>query len=447
MDLVSRHNASILSGITQDLWNQSSDMNLDIHQLKDRVFQAAAQVLKNTDIYIEGKKYLSTKNIQQIKQKYHQLSEKIAKKIAVKQRIVAASTNSIMMGISALRERHGTQNLSPVEQKEAFNKLSKDQKETLYADYYQLMACQVSYGQWEKGTIFPGPHPSQSNYKVEDVITNDRGLQIVVLIPTPKNKDNPLEVPIFCCRGTILSNPHHLLDDMKKNIGQYGLKNSKGQIGTALKELSTLYGPAVLTGHSLGGAVAQGIAAEFCDHTNEQHQPLIKVVYHFGSPGVGKKVADQFQQKKEKLAQNEAGVAKAPLVYCYRHKEDIVPLAGGPHIDADYEVEVDPHPQRTYACLSATMKAFHNLMGFVSQAPTKTLINRVKSEQQIDQTKGKNMTLRKLIEGIRRFIGEIYYKRKFIRQIQDQQRMENKNERIKSVVLKLKQWVDNPPAS
>ncbi len=186
----------------------------------------------------------------------------------------------------------------------------EDQK----VEFYRICGSQISYEHWK-----PGESIGYLGYHVDEVIRNTKGLKIVVLVSNEKNRP-----PILCCRGT--RGRQNLRDDLEMNIGKYGYTPSSKQIEEKIKALNTKYGPVVLTGHSLGGAHAQMIAAHLTAHTD------IKEVYHYNSPGVGKKYADMFEKAKK-------GKEPPPIVYSVRHQNDLIYHAGGRHITADHTIK------------------------------------------------------------------------------------------------------------
>ena len=57
---------------------------------------------------------------------------------------------------------------------------------------------------------------------------------------------------------------------MSHYIGQYSFQDSKDEIVKVMKEVTKEYGSAVVTGHSLGGAIAQAITAQGLHTTQNQ---------------------------------------------------------------------------------------------------------------------------------------------------------------------------------
>ncbi len=205
------------------------------------------------------------------------------------------------------------------------------EKESLLEDYYQIAGCKIAYGAWQVGDKILGPHPDLPDYQVHKIIKNKKGLQLVCLIPTTPNPDCG---PIICCRGTT-SNPHNWVDDMKKNIGLYSVGDSLEEVSETLKEMTNEYGPSVITGHSLGGAVAQIVTTKCFDACLDQsEQPCIKALYTFNSPGAGENIKQEYKQKKTQHP------LLAPTVHYYYHVGDVVVLAGRGRIPATKKIKL-----------------------------------------------------------------------------------------------------------
>ena len=123
---------------------------------------------------------------------------------------------------------------------------------------------------------------------------------------------------------------------MNKHIGQYSFEKSDNQILQTLTEVTKKYGSAVVTGHSLGVAIAQVMTAKFCGLTNpSSEQPLIKSTYHFSAPGVGQVIASEYKNKLKNLPKE-----RQPHVASYYHTGDVVVMAGGEHLEPNTRTEL-----------------------------------------------------------------------------------------------------------
>jgi pimeloyl-ACP methyl ester carboxylesterase len=286
---------------------------ISLEQLNALVTQATLNVLGDMALsYKLGKKRLSEKQIKKIGIEFENLKAKVNQTAKAAADYQALTAHQYMAMISRIRERQ----MAPAEDEKLF-------KETLLADYYQVMGCIVSYGEWKEGETVLGPGHGLPDYKVHKVIKNEQGLQIVVL--EPLTKAGIPASPIFCCRGTT-ANLHNFLDDLNHHIGDYSFQASREEIGKTLQKLAENYGPAIITGHSLGGAIAQLITATFGDRKTTTGKPQIEAVHHFCAPGVGQQAANRFRKIPKE---------SRPKVYQYYHARDIVPLAGGPHLPTD----------------------------------------------------------------------------------------------------------------
>ena len=154
--------------------------------------------------------------------------------------------------------------------------------ELLEDTYLEHLAHQVAYPGLAKGLQLPG------GYKVDQVFNNTKGLIAYGLVATdPKSGKKP----ILLFQGTESeTNQAHFLSQLRNNIAP--------EIGEAaiLPDIQKLdpwlvQNPnTILTGHSLGGAKAQQLAAI--------HSKGISEIVTFCSPGVSQQTAEQFGRKK-----------------------------------------------------------------------------------------------------------------------------------------------------
>jgi hypothetical protein len=197
-------------------------------------------------------------------------------------------------------------------------------------DFYQICGQEIGYGDWKVGEIVDAGQ-NMGTYKIDKIITNEKGLHITVLIP--QEEGHP---PVLCCRGTV-NNLHNIIDDMGKVIGLYGFEPSEEEILETLRKLAIDHGPAVITGHSLGGALAQVIAAKLGDYTitrssDGQEVSLVKEIYHYNAPGIGKKMKNAYMSVCSRL---QADGVVCPKIFSFRHVNDVVSLTGSDHLPAD----------------------------------------------------------------------------------------------------------------
>ncbi len=218
--------------------------------------------------------------------------------------------------------------------------------EDILLDFYKICGCLIAYSNFKPGDKIPAPGRNTGEYIVDEMLINDRGLHIEILVPSDKNKV-PRDPPILCCKGTNPTNIHNIIDNVgvsgkKSGIGQYSYEISHRDIQLKLFKLAQEYGPCVVTGHSLGGALAQLITANLVDY-EVNFSSVIKDTYHFNSPGVGSEVLRQHKKKLKKLHQSyiktknniDPSKIKLPTVVSVRNADDLVYHMGGSHIHAN----------------------------------------------------------------------------------------------------------------
>lgn len=348
-DNIADYNAAVLKQVAREKIGVRVGTNREIAKLTKLVHLAAANVLSDITPYLSGAKKISKKQIQKIKDKFEDLKTKMGRSIARREADLAKKAHLLMAMVSNLRDR-------------AINPARPMSFDQVLEDYYQITGCITAYGKWKKGDEILGPHPNLPNYEVDEVIKNRKGLQIIVLKPKGQPPEGYSMPPIVCCRGTVPTNPHNIIDDMNRHIGQYSFQDSKDQITAALKRV-TEEGetPAVVTGHSLGGALAQLITAECCDQTNALGQPLIQSAYHYNAPGVGDEVAAGYDRKVAQLPEE-----RKPKVVSYHHASDIINLAGGAHLRPDARHEVG-----TLVISKQQVRAAHSFPKLISEIGSK----------------------------------------------------------------------------
>lgn len=277
---------------------------------KKAITRAIASIIPDYHTaYLTGEKKISKIQIKQISLKIDEFKNQISERLAKRMKKAAKKSNRLMAMTSRLRD-------TPAEISEKMR------------DFYQIAGCLVSYGAWKIGDTILGPDKQLSDYTVRNVIKNKKGLQIVVLVP--KNRDDKNATPILCCRGTT-ADLHNILDDAHPRIGAYSYDDeTKEAVRDEMSKLAAEYGPVLVTGHSLGGAVATRIHIDFCDQMNEEGTSFLKETHSFGAPGVGGTAANEYDAKRSEIPED-----RRPKVIIHRNKYDIVPLAGGKHIHAD----------------------------------------------------------------------------------------------------------------
>lgn len=315
MKITRLYNREMLKSVVR---NTKTWAGVDVEEV---VANAAVLTLKNYQKYLAGTKKLTPDDLRKIYKKATDLVDQ-TRKLLVKE----ANTLPIALATQQAVDELRNCKIAPGETPEQF-------KEYLMRNFYQVMGLQVAYGKWNEGTIIKGPQEGMADYQVQQVITDGHGLQIVVLYPTHVADASERPAPVFCCRGTCTI--HNLFDDLSKTIGSYSFYPARPLIEESLLEAGNAYGPVVLTGHSLGGALCQLMAANFCDISAENGHSIIKEVHMYNAPGVGAEVAKEYAQKRNALAPENR-----PDVYHTRHVHDIVSNGGGDHIEINHRVDL-----------------------------------------------------------------------------------------------------------
>lgn len=306
------YNRFILQHLTESSVKTPSDIP------RQAKMKAIAKVLgEKTDEYIQGKSRLTDKQIKSILTCSKKIQDKLEKRHASLEKKSLKKAESMEKHIGQIQ-----------------HEIAKDpgKKAQGLTDYYQVMGCQAAYRiDLKQGDKVPGPYPDTS-YTVQQVVSNKRGFHVVFLVP---DKPCPKEFsPIVCCRGTIPPDTKNLVDDLMTNsIGEWSYESSRGEVRSAFQKVAEEFGPAVITGHSLGGAIAQLITADFCSEPKISGQHFIKEVYHFNAPGVGTEMASSYKEQLKKLDQEYH-----PKVFAYRHHDDVVSLSGGSHLKATEKI-------------------------------------------------------------------------------------------------------------
>ena len=135
--------------------------------------------------------------------------------------------------------------------------------------------------------------------------------------------DGSERMPALAFRGT--DDLKDLADDLNpKGVGMYQLAANEGKIAAALAALQGYGQPPVVTGHSLGGALAQMAAARFPE--------MVSRIVTFQAPGISKKMSGRIE------GFNEAAAAAGKEQIASHHfsiKDDLVSMAGETHTPGD----------------------------------------------------------------------------------------------------------------
>lgn|GEM_PF-3996360 len=171
-------------------------------------------------------------------------------------------------------------------------------------------------------------------YKASKIIENRQGLRAVFFEPVENDthiKDTSRS-PIFAFRGTSPSNRKNIIDDLQSSIGDRSFLMSREIIKETLIEAKENYPKGtVITGHSLGGALAQRTTAE------NVGDGVIAKTFHYNAPGVGSFVVNTYKENLKKLGSE----ILIPEIIDIHHHKDIVYRFGGDHLPTDQRFVLD----------------------------------------------------------------------------------------------------------
>lgn len=346
----------------------------------------AINVLGSMEPYTSGQQQLSDKKISKIQKEFTKKVDHLNHKYENLRLSMDKRVKTFVKMSNKLREMSNELK----DKEKASSKL-----EDIFLDFYQLCGCNISYRNWKIGDIIPGPVVGEPDYKVHHIIKNKNKLHIVILVPTKKNDLFP---PILCCRGTT-HRSHNFLDDVSKHIGKLSLSGSEKEVLDSLNAVTKEHGPAVITGHSLGGAISGQITVEYCDQTNDNGIPLIKANYHFASPGVGEESAQKYNEKCKKLA------VKPKVVRVY-HFYDPTPHAGGSQLAYNQQIRIGGRWDFKYVFKMLT----ESLTSFKQVHSWKYLITDYHMEEHTPTWKTGCLAF--IIESLRRILG--YFPKKLL---------------------------------
>jgi|GEM_PF-3249301 len=188
---------------------------------------------------------------------------------------------------------------------------------------YQALAAASYYYQLHQNKII---ETAFGSYMIRYVIENNQGLRVLYfepigewIIKTP---------PVLSIRGTVSGNAANAFDDLHSSIGSLTFESGKKELFELLtNSLIKFPQGCVLVGHSLGGAIAQQIAAYF------PYGGLISRVYHYNSPGIGRSLVKQYKEICEKLE-------VCPEIIEVRHECDLLSYFGGYHLPVTKRIVV-----------------------------------------------------------------------------------------------------------
>lgn len=151
--------------------------------------------------------------------------------------------------------------------------------------------------------------------EARNVIKGKNGFSMVAFVPLPGFDGK--RRPVLAFRGS--DDAKDMLDDFSSHgVGSAQMAGNEGLIGAALVGLQGFAKEPAVTGHSLGGALAQMAAARFPD--------LVAKVVTFQSPGISAGMAHHVEDANKKS--QAAGKGDTVVSHHYEVKGDLVGHTG-----------------------------------------------------------------------------------------------------------------------
>ena len=189
----------------------------------------------------------------------------------------------------------------------------------------EIFAKDSVYEDWQIGQDADLDFYPDSGYIVDEVFNDlSTGFYGLGLVNT-----NPSLAPILVLRGTEFTEGYgDILSDLNPlGIGYDQFSRNSENVFTWLNNNDSILFPHI-TGHSLGGALAQYIAANYTSST--EYTGILGEVVTFNSPGISTSEANKFN----------VNAGKAEGVTHYQQIGDLISMAGGAYIDGNAEYDV-----------------------------------------------------------------------------------------------------------
>ncbi len=196
--------------------------------------------------------------------------------------------------------------------------------------FYNAVAASSYYKEFKENKTF---NTFFGTYKITAVIETIEGLRAIYF--EPRKRWDRVVYPILSVRGTVADNPGNALDDLSASIGSIAFNSGRLKLFELFKmSLSKFPEGCVVVGHSLGGAIAQQMAAAF------KTEGFISQVYHYNAPGVGS-IAEAY-------IENGLNIDLLPQIIEVRHQDDLYSFFGGSHLPPSLRVIVKDQQRVTY---------------------------------------------------------------------------------------------------
>jgi hypothetical protein len=202
---------------------------------------------------------------------------------------------------------------------EKFRKLQQNFKNTSDTTTLNQLMAKSAYMPFQEGDIIK-TSGNLPDYKLATILENKNGLRALYFVPLRKGteKIDPDASPILSFRGTVPRILENVKDDLRTTIGSAAFKASRNEIKELINNKAFKEG-VTLVGHSLGGALAQRVAAEFVMDGN------IKNVSHYNAPGVSPHIFEKYNKGLNAL---KISRKTPPTVTNTYDKNDIIRHAG-----------------------------------------------------------------------------------------------------------------------
>jgi ribulose-bisphosphate carboxylase large chain len=198
--------------------------------------------------------------------------------------------------------------------------LNRTQPDAAEIKNVDVLIEQFAHSAYNWGEDATGALARANGYLQGPVIVGEQDLAFRVFTPIVPGKP-----PVIAFRGTVLTRLRSVLADMDPNgIGVLQFETNRELIAAQIAAAVAAHGPAVMTGHSLGGALAQMAGAAFPDAT--------KSIVTFASAGVNLKSVEAIRDF------NRAHPDAAVLSTHYQMKGD--PVSGSAQYLTDGTVDI-----------------------------------------------------------------------------------------------------------